>query len=70
MIYVDRQKLIRFLVEKGFQHDVEGISISVYRNTRFPFQRIPVPTENLIAVPLLKLFEDDLEVFLEELWSS
>jgi len=66
----DRETVIKSLRNLGFLSDYETKHVTVLRNTRFPFQRIVIPSAKYLHVELLKLYANDLEISVRYLINS
>lgn len=60
--HVDRETVIKSLQNLGFLNDYETKHITILRNSRFPFQRISIPSVKFLHMELLKLYAADLEI--------
>lgn len=70
MEQVDRETVMKSLQNLGFLKDYETRHVTVLRNTRFPFQRIVIPSAEYLHMELLKLYANDFEISVQYLVNS
>ncbi len=64
---ISRQQFLKIIKRLGFVIDVQGDGVSVFRNSRFPFQRITVPADSTFSIELIKLYSKDIQISLLKL---
>jgi hypothetical protein len=65
--WFDREKVIRAFGKLGLIRDYEAGIALVLRNSRFPFQRLILPSHKTLHIELLKLYTQDLRIPLAQL---
>lgn len=63
----ERDQVLKAFKRMGFVSDHEAGSVTVLRNSNFPFQRVVLPNTKIIHIELLKLYAQDLGFPIDQL---
>ena len=62
MARINKDRIMMAFKLMGYAEDFQNVSVTVLRQTHFPFRRITIPHNHNISVELLKLYLNDAQI--------
>lgn len=59
---INKDRIMSAFKLMGYAEDFQNVSVTVLRETHFPFRRITIPHNHNISVELLKLYLNDTHI--------